>query len=50
MAISGNKRRVLGKGCLPLSGDSESKMQNLLDEAEQILRVWKKKTRIYYYY
>lgn len=47
MAIENNKKKVPGKGQPPLWGDfNNSKMQNLLDEAEEIWTVWKKKTRV----
>lgn len=43
------KRECQEGGGLLLSSD-ENEVQNLFDEAEEIMRVWRKKTRIYHYY
>lgn len=43
MDISDKKRRVPGRRYLPLSDENDSKMQNVFDEAETILRVQRRK-------
>lgn len=43
MVISDKKKSVPGRRCLPLSDENESKMQNVFDEAEKILRVQRRK-------
>lgn len=43
MAISGKRTSVPGRRRLPLSDENKSKMQNVFDEAEKILRVQRRK-------